>query len=75
MTGESYAGHYVPNVAWEISVNATDIPLQGVVIGNGMYNMKLQYPTLSKIAFANGLIDERVAAELETRQEVLHRPH
>ena len=50
-------------------MNATDIPLQGVVIGNGMYNMKLQYPTLNKIAFANGLIDERVAAELETRQK------
>lgn len=43
VTGESYAGHYVPNIAWEIAVNATEIPLQGIVVGNGMYNMKLQY--------------------------------
>ena len=36
VTGESYAGHYVPNIAWEVAVNASEIPLQGVVIGNGV---------------------------------------
>ena len=69
VTGESYAGHYVPNIAWEIAVNATDIKLQGIVVGNGMYNMKLQYNTLGKIAFANGLIDPPILAKLEARQD------
>ena len=68
VTGESYAGHYVPNIAWELAVNATEIPLQGVVIGNGMYNMALQYPSVGQMAYAAGAIDESILAEMETRQ-------
>lgn len=49
-------------------MNATEVPLQGVVIGNGMYNMKLQYPTLGAIAYANGLIDEKVLVQMDERQ-------
>ena len=30
VTGESYAGHYVPNIAWEVAVNASEIPLRCV---------------------------------------------
>jgi len=66
--GESYAGHYLPNIAWEIAVNASEVQLQGVVIGNGMYNMRLQYPSLGTVAFAAGVIDEKVLKELEARQ-------
>ena len=69
VVGESYGGHYVPNVALEIAVNATEIPLQGVAIGNGMFNMKLQYPTLGEVAFAAGVIDEKVKAQMEARQD------
>ena len=68
VTGESYAGHYVPNIAWEVAVNASEINLQGVVIGNGMYNMKLQYQTLGKIAYAAGVIDEKILEEVNSRQ-------
>jgi len=68
VTGESYAGHYVPNIAWEVAVNASEIPLQGVVIGNGMYNMKKQYPTVGPIAHAAGVIDAPTLTELEKRQ-------
>ena len=68
VTGESYAGHYCPNIAWEIAVNATEIPLQGVVIGNGMYNMKIQYESLAEIAFAQGVISEVTQAKMVTRQ-------
>jgi len=67
VTGESYAGHYVPNIAWEIAVNATEIPLQGVAIGNGMYNMKLQYPSVGPMAYSAGVIDERTLTEMGTR--------
>ena len=69
VTGESYAGHYVPNIAWEIAVNATEIPLQGVAIGNGMYNMKLQYPSVGPMAYSAGVIDERTLTEMGTRQD------
>ena len=68
VTGESYAARYVPNVALEIAVNATEIPLQGVVIGNGIYNMATQVPTMSKAAFGAGLLDYNTYAELEKRQ-------
>lgn len=68
VTGESYAGHYVPNIAWEIAVNATEIPIQGVAIGNGMYNMKLQYNTVGAMAFASGVIDEQVYAQEQARE-------
>ncbi len=67
--GESYAGHYVPNIAWEIAVNATEMRLQGVVIGNGMYNMKLQTPTIGLVAYAQGVIDDLVYAEVRRRQD------
>lgn len=68
ITGESYAGHYVPNIAWEIAVNATEMKLQGVVIGNGMYNMALQYPSVGRMAYGAGVIDARVLTEMERRQ-------
>jgi len=69
VTGESYAGKYVPNIALEIAVNATEIPLAGVVIGNGLYNLQVQYPTLGKVAFGAGVIDEADLAEMERRQQ------
>lgn len=68
VTGESYAGHYVPNIAWEIAVNATDLNLQGVVIGNGLYNMATQYQSIGKMAYGAGVIDDAVLAEMEGRQ-------
>ena len=68
VTGESFAGHYVPHIAWELAINATEVPLRGVVIGNGMYNMALQYPSIGEIAFAAGVIDKPMLAQMESRQ-------
>lgn len=68
VTGESYAARYVPNIALEIAKNAHEIPLQGVVIGNGIYNMKTQVPTMSKASFGAGLLDYNTLEELEKRQ-------
>jgi len=68
VTGESYAAKYIPNIAIEIAVNATEMPLQGVVIGNGIYNMEVQYPSIGKVAFGAGVIDEQLLAEMERRQ-------
>ena len=69
VTGESYAGHYVPNIAWEVAVNASEIPLQGVVIGNGMYNMRLQYQSVAAMAYGAGVIDEQMRGMVEARQQ------
>ena len=37
LTGESYAGHYLPAIAHHLLTKVTDLPLvlKGVAIGNG----------------------------------------
>jgi len=57
VTGESYGGKYVPNVAFEIHQRA-ELNLQGVIIGNGMYKPLVQYPTILEFAFNQGILDE-----------------
>ena len=53
--GESYAGKYIPHIAYELTVNATDIPLQGIVVGNGMYDEPTQYQSIGEMAFGAGV--------------------
>lgn len=38
ITGESYAGHYIPAIAYYFLYNATflDLNIKGVAIGNGL---------------------------------------
>jgi len=44
LTGESYAGHYLPNLAAYINIQRNkDINLKGLIIGNGMLDPFLQY--------------------------------
>lgn len=57
VTGESYGGKYVPNVAFEIHQRA-ELNLQGVIIGNGMYKASIQYPVIPQYAFDQGILDE-----------------
>ena len=46
ITGESYAGHYLPNLAHFLLEKANPkLNLKGVAIGNGMASPKLQYPS------------------------------
>jgi len=62
ITGESYAGHYVPAIANKIVTsngNSTfKINLQGVAIGNGWVDPYVQYGAYSDFAYDNGLISE-----------------
>jgi cathepsin A (carboxypeptidase C) len=45
LTGESYAGHYIPNIAHFLTnANDTDIKLAGIAIGNGWVDPFYQYP-------------------------------
>ena len=61
--GESYGGHFAPNVAfrvWEGNVNASKtgtsaalINLQGLAVGNGLTDPAIQYQYYAKMAFNN----------------------
>jgi len=61
VTGESYAGHYVPAVAnriWKGNQNkeGLTINLAGAAIGNGFVNAKLQFPEYIDFAKDNNLL-------------------
>lgn len=60
ITGESYAGHYVPAIShyiWQMNKDATEeekIPLKGLAIGNGLTNTEIQYTTYPDMALDGG---------------------
>jgi len=57
LTGESYAGHYIPAMSALIhKTNNTDINLKGLAIGNGWVDPYYQYPAYNKFAYENNLI-------------------
>lgn len=60
ITGESYAGHYVPAIAYHLLTAATDVPLnlKGIAIGNGLTDPFAQYPAYATFSYENGLVDE-----------------
>jgi len=60
ITGESYAGHYVPAIAYELLTEATDVPLnlKGIAIGNGLTDPFAQYPEYAKFSYENKLISK-----------------
>lgn len=68
VTGESYAGKYVPNIAFELATAAQEINFQGIVVGNGLYNETAQYQTIGEMAYGAGVIDETLLNE-ERRRE------
>jgi serine carboxypeptidase-like clade 4 len=79
VTGESYAGHYVPAVSSRIFKSLLnkegpfDIPLKGFAIGNGLVNPAIQYKAYSQFAydkqiisgFAKSLIDNTLVPACE----------
>lgn len=67
ITGESYAGKYVPALGYYILSHAQQLrlksekplfELQGVAIGNGLTHPIVQVPTYGSTAFYMGLIDQ-----------------
>ena len=57
ITGESYAGHYIPAIASFIVAHPdSSINLQGVAIGNGWVSPSDQYPAYAEFAHENNLI-------------------
>lgn len=65
VTGESYAGHYVPAVSYTIhkynkAANSTDINLKGLAIGNGLTDPAIQYGAYADFALLNNLVPKPV---------------
>ena len=57
ITGESYAGHYIPKLAqYILKQTAININLKGVAIGNGWFVPINQIPSYSSFAYENKLI-------------------
>ena len=66
VTGESYAGHYVPAVShrvWLANKNKEGRPinLHGIAIGNGLTSPKIQFPAYADYALQNNLINQVVS--------------
>jgi len=56
--GESYAGHYVPEIASRLYFAGDPrINLKGIAIGNGRVNPYWQSPAYADFAYANQLIN------------------
>ncbi|BDA42498.1 Serine carboxypeptidase 3 [Coccomyxa sp. Obi] len=68
ITGESYAGHYVPSVTFGIyeynKVAKEPFNLEGFAIGNGLTNPAVQYGSYADFSFANGLISKNMQSTL-----------
>ncbi|KAH7293961.1 hypothetical protein KP509_28G050100 [Ceratopteris richardii] len=65
VTGESYAGHYVPAVTSRIHQankrqEGVPINLKGFAIGNGLTNPEIQYAAYADYALQMGLINKTV---------------
>jgi len=72
VTGESYAGHYVPAITYKIwretkgqgPPGKRSMNLQGMAIGNGLTDPGVQYAAYADFAEAEGLISHDVAAAM-----------
>jgi cathepsin A (carboxypeptidase C) len=60
ITGESYAGHYIPAIAYhfvkEITPGSLGLNFKGIAIGNGWVDPYVQYPKYADFAYENNLV-------------------
>ncbi|KAL5553413.1 hypothetical protein UlMin_040814 [Ulmus minor] len=74
ISGESYAGKYVPAIGYYILKKNPQLPetgrvnFSGVAIGNGLTDPVIQVKTHANNVFFSGLINERQKGELEELQ-------
>ena len=61
ITGESYAGHYVPAISHYLLNEGSDVNLnlKGLAIGNGLTDPYAQYPAYATFSYENGLISKK----------------
>ncbi|CAH9136040.1 unnamed protein product [Cuscuta epithymum] len=65
ITGESYAGHYIPALAFRVNEGnkknkGIHINLKGFAIGNGLTNPSIQYPAYTDYALEQNLINKTI---------------
>merc|ERR1712023_220649 len=61
ITGESYAGHYIPAISHNFMFkHKADLKInfKGMAIGNGLVDPYLQYPAYDTFSYENHLISE-----------------
>jgi vitellogenic carboxypeptidase-like protein len=74
ITGESYAGKYVPAIGYYILKKNAELPswdrinLAGVAIGNGLTDPEIQVSTHAANVYFSGLVNERQKGVLEMLQ-------
>ena len=60
VTGESYAGHYIPAIAYhfvkEIPAGSLGLNFKGIAIGNGWVDPVVQYPQYAEFAYENNIV-------------------
>ena len=59
ITGESYAGHYIPAISHNFFFKNKDklkVNFKGMAIGNGLVDPYAQYPAYDTFALENNLI-------------------
>jgi len=68
ITGESYAGHYIPAIAHYFMFDSEDlgVNLKGIAIGNGLVDPYSQYPAYATFAYENDLIGSLEYKALKT---------
>ncbi|KAL8150881.1 hypothetical protein V2J09_020689 [Rumex salicifolius] len=72
ITGESYAGHYIPAFASRVhhgnqAQQGIHINLKGFAIGNGLTNPAIQYAAYADYALDNGLITDSDHQQMTTK--------
>ncbi|TBU33044.1 alpha/beta-hydrolase [Dichomitus squalens] len=58
ITGESFAGQYIPYFADAVLNSTLDIPLKGAAIGNGWMDARRQYPAYLDYSVKHGILEE-----------------
>jgi cathepsin A (carboxypeptidase C) len=66
ITGQSYAGVYIPMLALEILRDKSTINLKGLAIGNGALDYDLIMNSRIRLAYYHGLIDNEMWNQLVT---------
>lgn len=71
ITGESYAGHYVPAVSYRVFRAAqtgefTGLKLKGLAVGNGLTMPEIQYGAYADYALAHDMVGSVAAAAART---------
>lgn len=68
LSGESYAGKYIAELAEQISIYHKDtaqINLKGLLIGDGWVNPLVQQSSVADYAYSHGLIDKNTAQKVK----------